>query len=65
MQDKYYADSRDLLKWGVLIRLAEQYLLSRIIQVAYLRPSIFPMIDIAGQQDGTAFAGSRTLQEHP
>ena len=50
MQDKYYADNRDLLKWGVLIRLTEQYLLSRIIQVAYLRPSIFPMVDIAGQR---------------
>ena len=50
MQDKYYADHRDLLKWSVLIRLAEQYRLSRIIQVAYLRPSVFPMIDIAGQR---------------
>jgi hypothetical protein len=50
MQDKYYADHRDLLKWGVLIHLAEQYKLSRIIQVAYLRPTIFPMIDIAGRQ---------------
>jgi hypothetical protein len=50
MQDKYYADHRDLLKWSMLIRLAEQYRLSRIIQLAYLRPSIFPMIDIAGQR---------------
>lgn len=50
MQDKYYADRRDLIKWSVLIRLAEQYNLSRIIQIAYLRPSTFGMIDIAGQQ---------------
>ena len=50
MQDKYYADDRDLLKWSVLIRLAEQYRLSRIVQIAYLRPSTFPMIDIGGQQ---------------
>ena len=50
MQDKYYADHRDLIKWSVLIRLAEQYRLSRIIQIAYLRPSTFDMIDIAGQQ---------------
>jgi len=50
MQDKYYADRRDLIKWSVLIRLAEQYNLSRIIQIAYLRPSTFEMIDIAGQQ---------------
>jgi hypothetical protein len=50
MQDRYYADHRDLIKWSVLIRLAEQYRLSRIIQIAYLRPSAFHMIDIAGQQ---------------
>ena len=50
MQNKYYADNRDLVKWSVLIRLAEQYKLSRIIQVAYLRPSFFDKIDIAGQK---------------
>lgn len=50
MQDRYYADHRDLLKWGVLYCLAERFRLSRIIQVAYLRPSIFPMIDIGGQE---------------
>jgi hypothetical protein len=50
MQDKYYADHRDLLKWGVLYCLAERFALSRIIQVAYLRPSIFPMINIGGQE---------------
>ena len=50
MQNKYYADNRDLIKWGVLIRLAEWYNLSRIIQIAYLRPSTFGMIDMAGQQ---------------
>jgi hypothetical protein len=49
MQNKYYADHRDLIKWSVLVRLAEQYGLSRIIQIAYLRPSNFGMIDIAGQ----------------
>ena len=50
MQDKYYADDRDLIKWGVLIQLAERYNLSRIIQIAYLRPSNFGMLDIAGQR---------------
>jgi hypothetical protein len=50
VQDKYYADDRDLLKWSVLVLLAQRYGLSRIIQVAYLRPSIFPMIDIGGQE---------------
>jgi len=32
-------DKRDLVKWSVLVRLAEQYELSRIIQIAYLRPA--------------------------
>ncbi len=50
MKDQYYADHRDLVKWSVLIRLAEQYGLSQIIQVAYLRPSIFSMVDIGGQE---------------
>jgi hypothetical protein len=50
MQDKYYADRRDLIKWSVLIRVAEQQKVSRIIQIAYLRPSTFGMIDVAGQQ---------------
>lgn len=49
MQDKYYGDRRDLIKWSVLIRLAEKYNLSRIIQIAYLRPSTFERVDIAGQ----------------
>lgn len=50
MQDKYYADHRDLLKWSVLILLAQWYGLSQIVQIAYLLPSIFPMIDIGGQE---------------
>jgi len=31
------ADGRDLIKWGVLLHLAESWHLKRIIQVAYLR----------------------------
>ena len=50
MQDWYYADHRDLLKWSVLVLLAQQHRLSRIIQIAYLRPSIFPTIDMGGQE---------------
>jgi len=50
MQDWYYSDKRDLVKWSVLLRLAEQHRFTRIIQIAYLRPSVFHMIDIAGQQ---------------
>jgi hypothetical protein len=49
MQDLYYSDKRDLVKWSVLVRLAKQYKLSRIIQIAYLRPSKFGAIDVVGQ----------------
>lgn len=50
MQDWYYADHRDLLKWGVLVLLARQHGLSRIVQIAYLRPSVFPNIDLGGHE---------------
>ncbi len=36
MRHKWYADGRDLIKWGVLFHLAESWNLKRIIQVAYL-----------------------------
>jgi hypothetical protein len=50
MQDWYYADHRDLLKWGVLVLLARRYRLSQIVQLAYLRTSVFPKIDLGGQE---------------
>jgi len=50
VQHWYYADHRDLLKWSVLVLLAQRHRLSRIVQIAYLRPSIFPTIDMGGQE---------------
>jgi len=50
MRDNWYADKRDLIKWGVLFRLALKYEAARIIQVAYYRPCNFEQIDIDGQQ---------------
>jgi len=38
MRHQWYADGRDLIKWGVLLHLAKSSNLERIIQVAYLRP---------------------------
>ena len=35
MRDKYYADNRDLVKWGVLLTLAEQHAARHILQVMY------------------------------
>ena len=38
MKDTWYADQRDLVKWGTLAHLAERHSLAAIVQVAYLRP---------------------------
>ena len=38
MKDTWYADHRDLVKWGTLAHLAEKHSLAVIVQVAYLRP---------------------------
>lgn len=35
MKDQWYGDKRDLVKWGVLLRLADLYAAGRILQVAY------------------------------
>ncbi len=48
MRDVWFSDNRDLVKWGVLIRLADMYEARRILQVAYYRPSDFPQIEIDG-----------------
>jgi hypothetical protein len=50
MRDKWYSDNRDLVKWGVLVRLAEAFQSQRILQVAYFRPSVFPGLLIDGEQ---------------
>jgi len=37
VRGKWYGDNRDLVKWGVLVQLANQHGASRIVQVAYYR----------------------------
>ncbi len=37
MRDKWYSDNRDLVKWGVLLQLAELHNTATILQVAYYR----------------------------
>jgi len=39
MRDKWYADNRDLVKWGVLLTLAERHAAKHILQVLYYRPT--------------------------
>src|SRR5437016_1559309 len=49
MRDVWFADKRDLIKWGVLLRLAEIYEATRILHLAFYRPSTFPQLTIDGQ----------------
>jgi hypothetical protein len=51
MRDTWYADNRDLVKWGVLFRLAQRFESKRVLQIAYYRPSTFGQIEIDGQPD--------------
>jgi hypothetical protein len=39
MKDQWYADNRDLVKWGVLLELCRQFHAIRILQVLCYRPS--------------------------
>ena len=50
MRDQWYGDPRDLVKWGVLLHLAQSYSVKRILQVAYLRPSKWGQISIDGRK---------------
>lgn len=51
MKDIWYADDRDLVKWAVLFRLAENFKSEKILQIAYYRPSNFGQIVIDGQKE--------------
>ncbi|MFH0979919.1 MAG: DUF6569 family protein [Planctomycetota bacterium] len=39
MRDQWYGDNRDVVKWAVLVHLAETHQLKKILQVAFYRPS--------------------------
>ena len=49
MRDKWYADNRDLIKWGVLLTLAERHAVMHILQVLYYRPTEWPMLEVDGE----------------
>jgi len=38
MRNKWYADKRDLVKWGTMIQLCQEHKLQHIVQVAFLPP---------------------------
>jgi hypothetical protein len=50
VQDRWYADNRDLVKWGVLLRLAETLDARRVLQLAFYRPRDFGQVVIDGQR---------------
>src|SRR6185295_983213 len=51
MRDKWYGDNRDLIKWGVLLRLAAIFDAKRILQLAFYRPWEFVgRLEIDGQE---------------
>lgn len=49
MREKWYGDARDLVKWGVLLTLAEYYGVKQILQVAYLRSTTWENVEIDGE----------------
>lgn len=48
MRPEWYADNRDLIKWAVLLRVADQFKAESIIQIAYFRQSDFGTINLNG-----------------
>jgi hypothetical protein len=50
MQDKWYADDQDLIKWAILLRLADQTEAARILQLAFYRQCTFNRISINEQE---------------
>ena len=49
MRDKWYADKRDLVKWGVLLTLAERHAATHILQVLYHRPTEWAHLEVDGE----------------
>ena len=46
MQDGWYGDKGDVVKWGALLHLADSYCAELILQVAYYRPCSWGRIEI-------------------
>src|SRR5579885_3318238 len=50
MRDKWYGDNRDLVKWGVLLALAERSEAKHILQVPYYRETEWPELELDGER---------------
>ncbi len=60
MRDEWYSDNRDLVKWGVLLQLAELHEVATILHVAYYRSSTWESIEI----DGRAYPLPQAVVNH-
>jgi hypothetical protein len=49
MQDQWYGDKRDLVKWGTLLELARIYQVKEILQVLYHRSNTWYPIEVDGK----------------
>ena len=49
MKDIWYADKRDIVKWGGLINLCQVNNISTIVQVAYYREEALPKLKFKGK----------------
>jgi hypothetical protein len=51
MKDQYYADNRDLIKWGGIVHLCEITRIKHVIQAAYFRASrSWPQLNFNGKE---------------
>lgn len=49
MRDEWYADKKDLVKWGVILALAERFGVKHILQILYYRETEWPSIEVDGE----------------
>lgn len=62
MKDKWYSDNRDLVKWGVLLQLAQLHDAVSILQVAYYRST--PWEEKSIEIDGRAYPLPLEVLDH-
>jgi hypothetical protein len=63
MRDKYYADNRDLVKWGVLLTLAERHAVKHILQVLYYRLTGWARLEVDGEEVALPVAVTRHFRQ--
>jgi len=65
VRDRWYGDNHDLVKWGILLELADLYHASKIVQVAYYRPETIKIDSIAEQEAKELGADPRRSRIRP